>query len=231
MAITAQQVKSLRERTQAGVLDCKLALQEAQGDFEKATVILRKKGLAAAAKRADRATAEGLIFAYIHPGDSLGVLVELNCETDFVAKTPEFRNLVKDIAMHIAALAPRYVRREDVPQGEIDQEKEIYRSKALASGKPEKIVERVVEGQLGKFFGEVCLLEQPFVKEPSMTVGQLVADQGEYQPAAFCAVQAGRRAAEEIRRLCRRGGGSIGLSSAESCGGARVQESSAEVEW
>lgn len=176
MAITAQQVKSLRERTQAGVLDCKLALQEAEGDFEKATVILRKKGLAAAAKRADRATAEGLIFAYIHPGDSLGVLVELNCETDFVAKTPEFRNLVKDIAMHIAALAPRYVRREDVPQDEIDQEKEIYRSKALAGGKPEKIVERVVEGQLGKFFGEVCLLEQPFVKEPSMTVGQLVAD-------------------------------------------------------
>lgn len=176
MVITAQQVKSLRERTQAGVLDCKLALQEAQGDFEKATVILRKKGLAAAAKRADRATAEGLIFSYIHPGDSLGVLVELNCETDFVAKTPEFRDLVKDIAMHIAALAPRYVRREDVPQGEIDQEKEIYRSKALASGKPEKIVERVVEGQLGKFFGEVCLLEQPFVKDPSITVGQLVAD-------------------------------------------------------
>ena len=176
MAITAQQVKSLRERTQAGVLDCKVALQEAEGDFEKATVILRKKGLAAAAKRADRATAEGLIYAYIHSGDSLGVLVELNCETDFVAKTPEFRQLVKDIAMHIAALAPTYVRREDVPQSEIDQEMEIYRSKALASGKPEKIVERVVEGQLGKYFGEVCLMEQPFVKEPSITVGQLVAD-------------------------------------------------------
>ena len=176
MAITAQQVKSLRERTQAGVLDCKVALQEAEGDFEKATVILRKKGLAAAAKRADRATAEGLIYAYIHSGDSLGVLVELNSETDFVAKTPEFRQLVKDIAMHIAALAPTYVRREDVPQSEIDQEMEIYRSKALASGKPEKIVERVVEGQLGKYFGEVCLMEQPFVKEPSITVGQLVAD-------------------------------------------------------
>ncbi len=176
MAITAQQVKSLRERTQAGVLDCKVALQEAEGDFEKATVILRKKGLAAAAKRADRATAEGLIYAYIHSGDSLGVLVELNCETDFVAKTPELRQLVKDIAMHIAALAPTYVRREDVPQSEIDQEMEIYRSKALASGKPEKIVERVVEGQLGKYFGEVCLMEQPFVKEPSITVGQLVAD-------------------------------------------------------
>ena len=176
MAITAQQVKSLRERTQAGVLDCKLALQEAQGDFEKATVILRKKGLAAAAKRTGRATAEGLIHAYIHSGDSLGVLVELNSETDFVAKTPAFRELVKDIAMHIAAMAPRYVRREDVPEGEVDQEKEIYRSKALASGKPEKIVDRVVEGQLGKFFGEVCLLEQPFVKDPSVTVGQLVAD-------------------------------------------------------
>lgn len=176
MAITAQQVKSLRERTQAGVLDCKVALQEAEGDFEKATVILRKKGLAAAAKRADRAAAEGLIYAYIHSGDSLGVLVELNSETDFVAKTPEFRQLVKDIAMHIAALAPKYVRREDVPQSEIDQEMEIYRSKALASGKPEKIVERVVEGQLGKYFGEVCLMEQPFVKEPSITVGQLVAD-------------------------------------------------------
>ena len=176
MAITVQQVKSLRERTQAGVLDCKLALQEAEGDSEKATVILRKKGLAAAAKRADRATAEGLIYAYIHSGDSLGVLLELNCETDFVAKTPEFRELVKDIAMHIAALAPKYVRREEVPQREIDQEMDIYRSKALASGKPEKIVERVVEGQLGKYFGEVCLMEQAFVKEPSITVGQLVAD-------------------------------------------------------
>ncbi len=177
MAITAQQVKSLRERTQAGMMDCKLALQEAEGDFDKATVILRKKGLAAAAKRADRATAEGLIFAYIHPGDSLGVLVELNCETDFVAKTPEFRELVKDIAMHIAALAPQYVRIEDVPESEIKQETEIYRSKALARGKPERIVERVVEGQLAKYFGEVCLLEQTFVKDDSLTVGQLIASQ------------------------------------------------------
>lgn len=177
MAITAQEVKSLRERTQAGVLDCKLALQEAQGDFEKATIILRKKGLAAAAKRSDRATAEGVVSAYIHSGDSLGVLVELNCETDFVAKTQKFRELVKDIAMHIAAMAPKYVRREDVLQEEIDQESEIYRTKALASGKPEKIVDRVVEGQLGKFFAEVCLLEQSFVKDPSITVGQLVADQ------------------------------------------------------
>ncbi len=175
MAITAQQVKNLRERTQAGMMDCKLALQEAAGDFDKAVVILRKKGLAAAAKRAGRATAEGLIFAYIHPGDSLGVLVELNCETDFVAKTPEFRELVKDIAMHIAALAPKYVRREDVPESEIEQETEIYRSKALAGGKPERIVERVVEGQLTKYFGEVCLLEQTFVKDNSITVGQLVA--------------------------------------------------------
>ena len=176
MAITAQQVKSLRERTQAGVLDCKLALQEAEGDFEKATVILRKKGLAAAAKRADRATAEGLIFAYIHPGDSLGVLVELNCETDFVAKTPEFRDLVKDIAMHIAAHGAKVCAPGGCAPGRDRSGKGDLSIQGLASGKPEKIVERVVEGQLGKFFGEVCLLEQPFVKDPSITVGQLVAD-------------------------------------------------------
>jgi len=176
VSITAQQVKTLREKTQAGMMDCKSALEEAGGDFEKATVILRKKGLAVAAKRAGKATAEGLIFAYIHPGESLGVLVELNCETDFVAKTSEFRALAKDIAMHIAALGPKYVSKDDVPESEIKQELEIYRSKAVASGKPENVVARVMEGQLAKYYTEVCLFEQAFVKDDTVTVGQLVTD-------------------------------------------------------
>ena len=176
MAVTAQQVKALREKTQAGMMDCKRALEEANGDFEKANLILRKKGLAAVAKRASRATAEGIVFAYIHPGDSLGVLVELNCETDFVAKTSEFRDLAKDLAMHIAALGPKYVRKEDIPGEEISQEKEIYHSKAAASGKPEKVIEKIVEGQLTKYFSEVCLYEQSFVKDDKITVGELISE-------------------------------------------------------
>lgn len=176
MAVTAEQVKVLREKTQAGMMDCKKALVEANGDFDEATVILRKKGLAAMAKRAGRATAEGVVFAYIHPGDSLGVMVELNCETDFVAKTAEFRNLAKDLAMHIAALGPQYVRKEDIPEEEVSQEKEIYHSKATASGKPEKVIEKIVEGQLTKYFSEVCLYEQPFVKDEKMTVGELISE-------------------------------------------------------
>ena len=176
MAVTAQQVKALREKTQAGMMDCKRALEEANGDFDKANLILRKKGLAAVAKRAGRATAEGIVFAYIHPGDSLGVLVELNCETDFVAKTSEFRHLAKDLAMHIAALGPKYIRKEDIPEEEISQEKEIYHSKAVASGKPEKVIEKIVEGQLTKYFSEVCLYEQSFVKDEKMTVGELISE-------------------------------------------------------
>ena len=176
MAVTAQQVKALREKTQAGMMDCKRALEEANGDFDKANLILRKKGLAAVAKRARRATAEGVVFAYIHPGDSLGVLVELNCETDFVAKTSEFRDLAKDLAMHIAALGPKYVRKEDIPEEEISQEKEIYHSKAAASGKPEKVIEKIVEGQLTKYFSEVCLYEQSFVKDDKITVGELISE-------------------------------------------------------
>lgn len=176
MAVTAEQVKVLREKTQAGMMDCKKALVEANGDFDEATVILRKKGLAAMAKRAGRATAEGVVFAYIHPGDSLGVMVELNCETDFVAKTAEFRNLAKDLAMHIAALEPKYVRKEDIPEEEVSQEKEIYHSKAVSSGKPEKVIEKIVEGQLTKYFSEVCLYEQPFVKDEKMTVGELISE-------------------------------------------------------
>ena len=176
MAVTAEQVKVLREKTQAGMMDCKKALVEANGDFDEATVILRKKGLAAMAKRAGRATAEGVVFAYIHPGDRLGVMVELNCETDFVAKTAEFRNLAKDLAMHIAALEPKYVRKEDIPEEEVSQEKEIYHSKAVSSGKPEKVIEKIVEGQLTKYFSEVCLYEQPFVKDEKMTVGELISE-------------------------------------------------------
>ncbi len=176
MAISAQQVKELRELTGAGVMECKAALQEANGDIEKATVILRKRGVAAAAKKATRVTSEGVVVSYIHPGARLGVLLELNCETDFVARTHEFHELAKDLAMHIAALDPAYVRKEDVPTEILEREKEIYRSKAQASGKPAQVIEKIVEGQLSKFYSEVCVYEQPFVKDDKRTVGQLIAE-------------------------------------------------------
>jgi elongation factor Ts len=176
MSISAQQVKELRELTGAGMMECKSALQEAGGDFERAIVLLRKKGLAAAAKKATRITSDGLVVSYVHPGGKIGVLVELNCETDFVAKTPEFHHLAKDLAMHIAALDPKYLRKEDVDPEVLDREREIYREKARASGKPANVIDKIVEGQLSKFYADFCVYEQPFVKDDSITVGQLIAD-------------------------------------------------------
>ena len=174
MAISAEQVKALRDQTGAGMMECKKALLEADGDFEKAVTLLRERGLAAAAKRADRQTREGIIGHYIHAGGRLGVLAEVNCETDFVAATDEFQELVRDIAMQIAASNPSYVRREDVGQEEIEREKEIYHNQAQSAGKPEKIMERIVEGKLNKYYSEVCLYEQPFVKDPELTVEELI---------------------------------------------------------
>ncbi|SIS90191.1 translation elongation factor Ts [Alicyclobacillus vulcanalis] len=174
--ITAAMVKELRERTGAGMMDCKKALTEANGDMEQAIVILREKGLAQAAKKAGRIAAEGLVEAYIHGGGRIGVLVEVNCETDFVAKNEEFRTFVKDIAMHIAASNPQYVRREEVPQDVIEREREILRAQTLNEGKPENVVDKIVEGRLEKFFKENCLLEQPFVKDPDKTVDTLVKE-------------------------------------------------------
>lgn len=176
MAITAAQVKELREKTGAGMMDCKKALQEANGDMEKASELLRKKGLAAADKKAGRIAAEGLVESYIHAGGKIGVLVEVNCETDFVAKTEDFRTFVRDIAMHIAATDPDYVRREEVPEDVIEKERAILKEQALAEGKPEHIVEKMVEGRLEKFFTQVCLVDQPFVKNPDITVEELVKE-------------------------------------------------------
>jgi len=173
--ITAQLVKQLRELTGAGMMECKNALVEANGDLAQAQVVLRKRGLATAAKKAHRATRQGLIGSYIHPGAQLGVLVEVNCESDFVARTDEFRQLVHDIAMQIAAADPQYIRREDVPAEVLEREREIERARALAEGKPEKIVDKIVEGRLNKFYEEVCLYDQPFIKDNTLTVGQLIA--------------------------------------------------------
>ncbi len=176
MKITAQMVKELRERTGAGMLDCKNALTDTGGDIEKAVDALRKKGLAKAAKKAGRITAEGAVGSYIHAGGKIGVLVEVNCETDFVARTDEFLGLVREIGMHIAAAEPRFVRREEVTTDHLDREREIYRDQALAEGKPEKIVDRIVEGKIEKFYSECVLLEQPFVKNPDQTIGEYLAE-------------------------------------------------------
>ncbi len=173
--ITAQLVKQLRERTGAGMMECKSALTEALGDLSEAEVVLRKRGIASAAKKATRATKQGLIASYIHPGSQLGVLVEVNCESDFVARTEEFQNLVHDVAMQIAAADPQFIRREDVTQAVLDQERDIQKARALAEGKPEKIVDKIVEGRMSKFYEEICLLDQPFIKENTLTVGQLIA--------------------------------------------------------
>ncbi len=175
MQITARMVKELRERTGAPMMDCKQALVEASGSFEEAVDVLRKKGIAAAAKRAGRATAEGVVGSYIHAGGKIGVLVEINCETDFVARTDEFQELVKDVAMHIAASDPRFVRREEVTADVLERERQVYREQALASGKPEHVVERIVTGKMEKFYSETVLLEQPFVKDPDHSVAQLLA--------------------------------------------------------
>jgi elongation factor Ts len=175
MQISATQVKELRQRTGVGMMECKSALQEAEGDLGKAEKILRKKGLAAAAKRASRATSEGAVGSYIHAGGKIGVLVEINCETDFVARTAEFQQLLKDVAMHIAASSPRFVSREEVTPEVLEAEREIYRAQAAATGKPPKVVDKIVEGKLEKFYEEFCLLEQPFIKDQQSTVGGLVS--------------------------------------------------------
>ncbi|MEW6697904.1 MAG: translation elongation factor Ts [Bacillota bacterium] len=172
--ISASMVKELRERTGAGMMDCKKALAEVAGDMEKAIEFLREKGLAAAAKKAGRIAAEGIVESYIHGGGRIGVLVEINCETDFVAKNEDFRGLAKDIAMQIAAAKPEYVRREEVPADAIEKEREILRAQALNEGKPEKIVDKMVEGRIEKYYKEVCLLEQPFIKDSDKTVQQVI---------------------------------------------------------
>lgn len=174
MSISAEQVKELREKTGAGMMDCKKALTEANGDMNKAIEILRERGLAAAAKKAGRIAAEGVVESYIHMGGKIGVLVEINCETDFVAKTPEFKEFARDVAMQIAAYNPQYVRREEVPQDVIEKEREIYKQQAINEGKPENIAEKMVEGRLKNFYKEVCLLEQPFIKDGDKTVEQLL---------------------------------------------------------
>jgi len=176
MEVTANMVKDLREKSGAGMMDCKKALAETGGEPQKAFDYLRQKGLAAAAKKADRAASDGAVGAYVHAGGKIGVLVEINCETDFVARTTEFQALLKDVAMQIAAASPRCVRREEVPVIDLDKEKEIYRQQALESGKPEKIVDKIVEGKIDKFYSEVCLLEQSFIKDPAKKVIDVVND-------------------------------------------------------
>lgn len=174
MKISADLIKELRERTGAGILDCKKALEKTGGDIEKALEELRKMGIAKADKKLSRETKEGLIEAYIHPGAKLGVLVEVNCETDFVANTKEFKELAHNIAMQIAAQAPRFVKREDIPQEVIEKEKEIYREQLRNSGKPEHVIEKIVEGKMEKFYEEACLYEQAYIKDPSITVEELI---------------------------------------------------------
>jgi elongation factor Ts len=173
--IDAKLVKELREKSGAPMGDCLKALQEANGDMEQAFVVLRKRGMASAAKKASRSTNEGAVGTYIHAGGKIGVLLELNCESDFVARTEDFQSLLKDIAMHIAAVDPRYVSKDDVTPADIDREKDIYRAQAAATGKPANIVEKMLEGKMSKFYEEVCLLEQPFIKEQTLTIGQLIA--------------------------------------------------------
>ncbi|MFC5702102.1 translation elongation factor Ts [Cohnella faecalis] len=174
MAINAADVKTLRERTGAGMLDCKKALEEANGDLTKAGELLREKGLAAAAKKGDRIATEGTVESYIHAGGRIGVLVEINCETDFVGKTEQFRSFARDIAMHIAAASPKFLSREEVSQAELDKEKEILRNQALNEGKPEKIVDKMVEGRIAKYYEENCLMEQSFVKDQDKTITTLL---------------------------------------------------------
>lgn len=172
--VTAILVKDLRERTGAGMMECKKALVEAKGDIGEAEVLLRKWGIASAGKKSSRATRQGLIGSYIHHGGQLGVLVEVNCESDFVARTDDFKELVHDLAMHIAAADPLFIRKEDVAADVLEKEKEIARARALGEGKPEKVLDKIVEGRIQKFYEEVCLLDQPFVKDATLSVGQLV---------------------------------------------------------
>jgi elongation factor Ts len=173
--ISAGMVKELREKTGAPMMDCRNALTEAKGDMEEAVVVLRKRGMASAAKKASRTASEGAVGTYIHAGGKIGVLLEINCESDFVARTPDFQELLKDIAMHIAATDPRYIRKEDVTAEDLEREKEIYRAQAAQTGKPAPVIEKIVEGKMSKFYEEVCLLEQPFIKEQTVTISQLIA--------------------------------------------------------
>ena len=173
--VTAAQVKELRDKTNAPMMDCRNALAESKGDVEAAIVWLRKKGVATAAKKATRTTSEGSVASYIHAGGKIGVLVEVNCESDFVARTDDFKQLVHDVAMHVAATDPRYIRKEDVTPEAFEKEKDIYRAQAAATGKPAAVVEKIVEGKMSKFYEEVCLLEQPFIKDQTITVHQLIA--------------------------------------------------------
>jgi elongation factor Ts len=200
--ISAALVKQLRERTGAGMMECKNALVEANGDLEKAEVILRKKGIASASKKASRSTKQGVIGSYIHAGHQIGVLIEVNCESDFVARTDDFQHLVHDIAMQVAAADPQWVRKEDVTHDALEREKDIQRARALGEGKPEKMVDKIVEGRMQKYYEEVCLYEQPFVKENSMTVSDLIkskiAKLGEnISVARFARFKVGETAAAE----------------------------------
>jgi len=174
--ITAKMVKELRDKTGAGIMDCKTALSECGGDTEKAIKYLREKGIAKAAKKATRETSEGVIFSYIHPGDKLGVLVEINCETDFVARTDDFRAFAKDMAMQIAAADPRVISREDLTSEIVEAEREVFRNQAKQEGKPDKIIEKIVDGKIDKFYGEACLMEQPFVKDTDRTVTEVLTE-------------------------------------------------------
>ncbi len=173
--VDAKLVKELRDKSGAPMGDCLKALQETKGNMEEAFVVLRKRGMASAAKKASRSTNEGAVGTYIHAGGKIGVLIELNCESDFVARTEDFQGLLRDVAMHIAATDPRYVRREDVTEADLAREKDIYRSQAAATGKPAPVIEKIVEGKMSKFYEEVCLLDQPFIKEQTQTISQLIA--------------------------------------------------------
>jgi len=174
MEISVELVKDLRQRTGAGVVDCKKALQEAKGNMDAAIDYLRRKGLATAAKKAGRIATDGLVSSYIHAGGKMGVLVEINCETDFVAKTEDFQSFVKNIAMHIAATNPQYIRREEVPEEVLEKERDIYRTQALDAGKPQKVIDKIVEGKMERFYSEVCLLEQTYVRDSDLTIKELL---------------------------------------------------------
>jgi elongation factor Ts len=174
MEVTADMVKTLRQQSGAGIMECKNALKESQGDIEEAITFLRKKGMAKADKKSDRSTGDGAIGAYIHAGNKIGVLLNLQCETDFVANTDEFKDLLKDIAMHIAAAKPRFTSRDDVTQGVMDQEREIFAHQARESGKPDKIIDKIVDGKMSKFYEENCLLDQTFIKDGDLTIQELI---------------------------------------------------------
>ena len=174
MEITAAMVKELRDKSGVGIMECKSALKESKGDVEEAVTFLRKKGLARADKKSDRETGDGAIGTYVHPGNKIGVMLQLHCETDFVANTPDFQQLIKDICMHIAASKTRFISREQVTQDDLDKEREIFAHQAKESGKPEKIIEKIVDGKMEKFFEENCLLDQPFIKEPGTTIEELI---------------------------------------------------------